>query len=819
MPTALSLLLMLAITAGPIDNLSAYDREAQAAAVAAIAASCDGCEDELLALWDATDRFDVRAHIVQTFVAMGERGTAGLVALAQWPAAYGDDGGAHSLIINGFVALGDGSISALMDAIEDSPVRSDRYILWRTLGRLGVDPAPYARRLLRSRHPSVRSWAIGQMSPVLPAPERAAAIISAANDPDSAVRTSAISYPFSFRWSDDDRVRHPEAFDAFIAGLRALLGSTDDNVIRGAIRGLQWNDALSDEDAELLPALFRDDTRWFWTRSDALRAYLLHLGMNDTARDEARAMLYAAPDITCSALGGVDPGLIPDDMIDVIVAAMPRCATPENNFAVDLMTPTWSGDTRPRLERRAIPSLLRALGGTDNTLSSMASTALARLGAIAEAAVPSLIDQLDTRGDGPRGHAYVTALLAIAPDDPSVRAALERVVRRGERDPAYSYVAGNTLRDLMRLRPDEPWVQELATPALSSLTHPLHNYAAWLIPSETTAVVVQEVDKLISDLLDTRARDQSWAFATGAGPEPGDPSALGDEMSGRRAATMRLRHVREPSPEVIEALIATLRSDMFESPEPPGWSEATRHDQRATHKAVVWKLENSLVIEAASTMATLLARRPQHFAQVIGALRDHPSALAHVLAGRAWDDDRGDYGLLTVPSNLPRPLIAHALDALLGLAETATPYMVTQSRIIDALSRLPTDDPRRVDMLVRLTLHGVGKDAPTAAMASLGNIRPFPRDLLEFIRLHFDDPRPIVRSSAFRAAGNAGEHALPLLEEVIERGREQLQYSTGYDALQTAQRIAPEDPRVVAFLAEYKAVQEQRRRTMSAQTP
>jgi len=130
-------------------------------------------------------------------------------------------------------------------------------------------------------------------------------------------------------------------------------------------------------------------------------------------------------------------------------------------------------------------------------------------------------------------------------------------------------------------------------------------------------------------------------------------------------------------------------------------------------------------------------------------------------------------------------------------------WVITESTDTESAETPREPRPTVIELTDQISF-GEG-DAPSLAMAALGRTRPITPEILELIRAHFDDLRSSMRSAAFSAAGSARGGALPLLDELLDRGRAALHTGAAYDIAEAVERIAPGDQRVMAFLAEYRA--------------
>ena len=786
----------------PVLGLLAHDRAEQAAAVQIIAESCDTCDEELLELWISTDRFDVRAHIVDVMIARGTEGLPDLLRMSR--VRFQDsEGGIRHLLHSAFAELGPASIEALVRDIEENG-GGLVHTLASMLKILDLDPSPIMDELVRSTTPEVRRDAMWHLTPLLPIPERSRLQLQLARDNDEAVRHAAVGYQGFPVWPADLRERDAQDFSIFLAGLVALLDSQDDVVARETIAGLVANDAANVDLAVTLEQFWRDDSRAFWTRTEAMQAFLAVASDPAQAVDAIISATEHFPKEACIALASVDPGLIDEAGIGVIVRALPHARGREEAFAADLIAPVSSFHLRQRIGLRAMPQLITALRDEDDALSGLAAEVIRALGPDANAAIPALIQQLERRGTNWQGKNYADALLVIAPEDPVVVRALTRMISAVDAgDKAHRYVAGNTLRELLRIAPEQEWVRGLAQPAMTSPEHPLHSFTMRSPPEEFADIIEADSKRLIAELLDTTARDEAWAFAEGNGPDVNDPSAIIRERDRRIRAGRALQQIEDPADTIINALIAALQSPVL-GVSPSSSDNHPRDDRRESTRKMVLRQEYSVAVPTARVLANILDRHPQYFSTALDSLEEHPRALALVLSSHIWDAGSPNSRPLLVPADLDAGRRDIATAALRSVASERTPFNDRQSHILAALGRYGATDARVTHMLIQTVLYGSDEAGPRAAMAAIGHARPVTPEVLELIREHLNDPRSFMSGAAFSAAGHAGDRALPLVDCIITIGHSRINYSTGTNAAGALKQIAPEDPRVVEFIEAHR---------------
>lgn len=122
----------------------------------------------------------------------------------------------------------------------------------------------------------------------------------------------------------------------------------------------------------------------------------------------------------------------------------------------------------------------------------------------------------------------------------------------------------------------------------------------------------------------------------------------------------------------------------------------------------------------------------------------------------------------------------------------------------DSAPLVPVDTPA-VAEADHLILYGEG-DAPQRALRSLGIARPITPDIILTIRDHLSDPRGSMRAAAIRAAGAAEAAAFELIDDLLALAQRSPDLAHSHDIAEALLRIAPDDPRVVRFRAEYQEV-------------
>jgi hypothetical protein len=801
MRSVLALILGAVLLSDPsaIDRLGALDRGVQAEAVAELADGCDGCEARLIELWETTDRFDVRVHVVRVFEARGAAGVPHLVELAMSDAARGT-GGEQTLVHRALARQGKHALEALVAAAMGGESRLV-YTIWCVATELDEDLEPIARALLGSESEETRASVLSQLERWLPVWTRCDLLLAALDDPSDRVRAAGAAYPGYPVIPEPERRASPERFERYLDRLVQLLDSEDTMVVRGAALTIAAHKVARPGALDRLLELARDPSLEFVARMAVMRA-ALSLSENPRATaTELGGLIDEYPFAVCQALATVEPEAISDELVVRIVETLPSAGHRDGNDAADLIVMPGSSRDRRRLGLRALDALVEALVSGDDDLARLAANVIRDLGEPASAAVPTLVQQLD-HSNAYRAGASATALTRVAPDDPRVRAALAAFIRRDLGDPAHRGVSGELLWRLVRERPDDPWVRELAAPAFHSPDHPLHRSVMRSPPAEVADIIEPDVPRIIQELLDAPARDEKWAFAQGRGPEP-DPVDLLDERDRRSTAARALAIIDTPPTEVIDAFVEALRSDVLEAPEPSSERDPHRPDRRGGSARFVWETEIGVAYIVAGALASALSEEPRLTGGVIDALAGRPVALSLTLTGLIRDGQPG-YRLLDVPADLPPATIDAALEALLARAETPTKPEIYQGRVIAALGNLPTDDPRRVALLRRLVLYGQ-REAPRSALAALGRVRPVTRSTLDMVREHLDDPRWKMRSAALAAAGYAGPDARPLIDELVALGADALNSSTGSFVASALEKIDPDDPRVIEYLESHRA--------------
>ncbi|TVQ83068.1 MAG: hypothetical protein EA380_00240 [Phycisphaeraceae bacterium] len=797
------------------------DRGVQARAVDAIATDCnEACIDELVALWERTDRFDVREHIMRAFMAMGDEGLHGIVRLARVSHPFKRDIGVSTLLLSGLSAYGEDAVEALVEEIEEGDIHLG-HVLLQLIIRLDIDASGLVKRLIDSKKVTARVQAarvlynlgvVGQLN----IDEWSMGVVrlvtqSLASNRNQEVQVRGIVYlPF---WSEENRAMMPEAFAKYLGSLRLWLYSRDMQFMNKVIVALNAHDGFQIEDLPLLRSISLDSTAPHWARVEAMKTYLQLAPDHQSALEEIMDLIDESLLVVCHALVVVDPDAFTDEMISAIVRALPAAegrgysamAGPEHSAAADMIVATSSFDGRVRIGTRAMPALLEALADEDDELSKQSAWVLRRLGGEAAEAIPELIEQLGSDRGAIARSAYLRAMIAIASEDPRVREAVRSFISGELEDPQEVSGIGYALQELMTQFPEEAWVQQLVRPVMESAEHPLHGFVMRYPPAEYSEIILENEERLAKQIADTSLRDANWRYAIGEGDVEVDPMALHEEYERRMRAISALSRVERLSPEVVDALLSAIRSDVLEVEKPPGYGEYDTRDRRAVAKAALWGRERLATAWSAGLIAKALSRDPTRYKSVIDALREYPVALSFVLAA-SFSDEPGQRRELEVPSTLDSGLIEVMLDALLACRGVERGHSGETGWIVGALARLPTDDPRRTETLLEFVRFGSGWDAPASAMVGLGLTRPLTDEVLEEIRLGFDDLRWRVRHASYRAAAEAGEPGIALLKEFVARGEGTVNVEVPPDVEAIAEALRKGDHHVTRMLDEIGGV-------------
>lgn len=775
----------------PVEDLSALDQAVQSRAVETLTNAGDDTLPSLIQLWHETDRFDVRKRIALILTRHGSAGTSAFLEICRHNAVF-NNSGQRELIVRGLAALGPRSIEEVATAAEQSNAGAAS-VLGYLIAELQCDPAPYARRLLSNPVPEVRAKAI-RLIQRLPIPERSELLVEVLKDANPSVRAEAAHD--AVKWTQADREAAPDQFSAYVSELCGLVQSSDDAVVRCAVVTLLAHDAKCPDGLASLRAVFRDPAREFWLRVSAMKAYITLHEDQAVAVGEVVALVSAAPAAVCAALEDVDGKLIPDQAIAALASVMRHARNRETE---------WGESVLVNIGERAVPELIRTLSDGEEQSSGHAAEVLSQIGPPAVDALPALLDELKSRGHGWHGERYVRAIIAIDASSAPVREALTRLITEpGE--PMRRYVAGAAIEQLIRTHGEQAWVQDLVKLVIDADEHPLRERVFHYPPRSIASVLDADQARLRTELLETSSRDEAWQFALGLGPEPTEPPALSQERDRRTRAATALRALERWEPATIDALLKAASSEIADLPAPPTYGEYPTGDQRAAMRRIVWELERYCIDTIASTLTAVMHRRPDVCASVVEKLGERPYALAAALSSPIFEGPTAHH--LTLPDD---PGIA-ALNALASQAVIVTPGSSRQAWALAALGRLPTTDPRRLQVLMNVIHFGAGEAGPPAAMVGLGFTHAITPEILQVIKEGLSDARVEMRSAAVTAAGNAGPDARELVDPLLAVGRRWLTYSIGSNVAQALPRIAPDDDRVRAFLAEYEASQAQRRR-------
>jgi hypothetical protein len=805
------LLFMTADIPAPVEGLTATDRARQAAAVEALAAT-DQYDADLIALWNETNRFDVRAHIVQALATRGEDGLPTLIELTRTTAAR-NIYGPREMLLRALVELGDASIDALVDDVKNHRL-GNASLLAVLVERLESDPSMVANQVLRSKTRSARVGVLRHLVPMLPQADQAQIQVRLARNRNEQVRHEAISHRVTnefVTWTDENRRAEPKAYTQFIKELRDLLGSDDSRIVHAAIKSLAANDEITPDDLITFEVLWLDRETEFWTRAEAMKAYAMHATSTSKAVETLIAHIDDYPGEVCMALAEVDPEYHSDAAIGAIVRVLPRAYPEEEYDDWDLHRPMWQERTRVSLDLRALPHLVDAVRHGDDAQARAAADAIQSLGLDAADAVPVLADRYWKQNNTIAKSNYAGALIAIAPTDERVILAVHDLITNigdGERD---EYFAGKILSHFIECCYSEERVREFAQQVLSVPDHPLHRYAMWSPPHDVSVYIEKNLDQYMARLRETPARDAAWAFVEGTGPEPDGITAYLSERDARESSARILKLVDTPNEEVIDVMIDVLTDPIFALPRPTRLGVHSQEDRRPYTRDTVLHCEYGVKSVVEQTLAVLLHRHPQHIPAVIHDLQDHPRLLAYLLSAVDWEAlSSPDSHLLGIPDDLDPASRRIALDALRTVEDDTNFPHAGSRKYMEARGQYGCFDESTHACLVQCVQFGEGVDVPRDALAAIGYLKPMTTELLALIEEHFDDPRIMMQYAAYQAAGRAGTDALPLLDSMLEFGRSRLGYATSADVAQAVERIAPDDPRVVRYLEEYRTYLDRR---------
>ncbi|MEM8757140.1 MAG: hypothetical protein AAGF47_05080 [Planctomycetota bacterium] len=785
----------------PIDDLTALDRRVQAEAVATIAADLPTREARLIELWTATDRYDVRRHIVESVVRSGDPGLKTLNTLTT-PMPTGP-WSLTQLIAEAYAEFGEAGINALVDRIEAGEPRVG-YQLHEVIRAAGIDPATVFSRLIASDSTVVRQAAVGSITVLLPRRLKAKHLIELCADADEQVRMAAAHqiYP---HWIGRFAETDPDAFEKYIKGLERLLDSDDQRIVLAAAGVLAEYGSPSLAIQDRFEAIWRSDDTIHGLRTSAMKAYLR---TSEDKRGSIKTIidvLRTRPLKASGALAAVDHDLFDESDIRAIVAALPSAVVPREdyNLAADLIVPVMGGrDGRARLGVRALPALLEALDSDARGLSPAAAAVLRQLGPDAAEAVPQLIRLLERDRAEHHGTVYAIALIAIAPNDPAVIEALTRLIEgvtQRSDDPAF--VAHSALKELARKIPEAGWVQALAEPTIRSSEHVLHDAVSGLYPLIAFGDVFErDADRLIAELLDNAALRESAQPTSRPDDRIKRLTRRNEERERRFRAANALRTISDPEKKIVDALLEAMTNRIA----------FRRNDARDTFSAD----QEAYVINAvARTIAEIIDRHPHQFEYVVLELTHDRRALSLVLSA-------------AIPG---RPHMTNAPEPPADLSDHAR--QIARRALLDEM-RLQSGDSVPIPNPVlcyygaddaevrRLTeqavLFGPGEGGPTSAMRLLGALRPTTPEQVELIREHLSDPRGSMRVAASAAAGRLGPDGAELIDDLIELGRRWMGYSTAYVVRTSLQEIAPDDERVERFKKDHDRAKGAQREALRA---
>lgn len=772
--------ILAAQPASPIDRLSAMDLNVQAAAVDELAA---GTPDEaaLAALWNATDRFDVRVRIAQVYE---RRGVAGLIPLLDLAAAARgkQQPETRHLIARSVTACGPDVLRRIAKQCDGTKLELIR-LLPRVAVNMGAEAeiAPIARALTSSTNQNVRNAAITELSVFLPAPERSALLLGALKGGGNEWSRSKLVELLPV-WSAEERAAHPEEFRGFLESLEGLLTSEPSRTTLKALRIIRRHATPLPHGAAALESSFNRPSATPAEREAALRAMIATSASTEAALDMAGRLLDREPALTALALSEIDPAAIPEPLIERLLELGPKCLTPRHGNAVTLLIAPYWPDMRG-VGERAVPALRRTLENAPLPQAALAAQLLAALGVHTPDVFAATTRRFEACTDESLRVDLVYSMLKISPDDPATQSAVRRIFERIPGGPEQPPTIQGLVFTLTLDHRSRPWVsavlESIQSEQDSATGQMIRAYAARL-PLDLSE---DEQRLLAVDASAAASLEAQLAFALAKSDEAAPDDAAEKR---RREAIGRLARARTLSPAAVEALTdVLLQTSRIDRETEAVASQSPRRDAAV----VLQRKASELASEAYRALIfdpgrSALGSRPLPPTVLFERLKGDPAMLVHALGSLPPDS-------AAIPAN--------AAPTLLAAAETVHASKSLNSRYgasaCRALALLPPGTPGRDEALLRELRFGAGDQRPLWAFRSLVDSRPDATSKLDLIREGLDDPRYLIRDAAIQAAQKLGPKAAPVLDRLSALARPADSWERPSLFLSKALReIAPGDP-------------------------
>ncbi len=358
---SLSLLLCASLVGSrspDVQALAATDRAGQAAAMESIVATCEGCERDLIELWQTTKRSDVRKRVAEALSRL--RAIDALLELASrenwvgWPESL--DFVMHALAECGPAATD--AIVARVEAQTDTDLAGFLPALWAATGQ---DQRALSRRLLLSDDDRVRETMAFYLRSGFPAHLRYELARLALEDSNEHVRSSAY-WAVRSRWPLLARMEAADAYARFRADMVSWLESDDPDRVKTGLESLGRHAPVPKSAEASLEKLMADEGLGAY-RWNAMRLYVAIDRSRERQRfaiDAVSHWLEEAPSKVAEVLHSVDPDLISDDILGRVVLLLSEDDHDSHRAASRLLLDSDEPLQEP-LARRALPLLIQAL--------------------------------------------------------------------------------------------------------------------------------------------------------------------------------------------------------------------------------------------------------------------------------------------------------------------------------------------------------------------------------------------------------------------------------------------------------------------------
>lgn len=802
----------MAATADPIAGLSATDRAIQMAAVESLVAQESDPGDDLIELSLRATRPDVQAMIARVLAGRGNDGLATLLALVEAD-PFGSF--AQSGPLTGWVAAQHGqrgfdALLARVEAVGFLAAPDAAICAWY----LGLDARALGLRLSRHESEWVRYLALVYLfddTPVAVSAEDLLRLSQSENEIDR--WTAAGLLPW---WTETERAEKPALYEKCADALVAMLSDPAESVRQQAALGVLHLEPVPAAAQSMLRAAILGEGQWPLEQPPAMVAYLA-IERDDAAQREAIELVagrveHATVDVI-SALRQVSPNALDGDLLSRVLDAGVRKAQTSRNEGerareelTALLLETPDAEYAPP-GAKVVLQLSSLVGNEDYQIVRWACATLQALGAAAEPAIPALLGVDTTGRRRDLGPFADRALLSIAPGDPRVAADAKARLEAASAAPRLMPGDQALMNAVAHFAGEQDWARAILRPIVRDPALA----ERWGLAIGDRPGIAQLVGEDPSGHI--RAADHAPVQAAVLD----DPSLL-DSMDQRialeREARVRtiavgaLGTLARPSDEAIDAV-----SRSMALLPPQAWPLAVRerHEREGDGAAAmqeIRRLSGPLYHAGFGALTAMLERRPDRLDAVIDAFKDNPRALAYLFDGLVRREDEAGKHWFEVLAPLGEARASLVLDALLAQAEEHVERGWNASVECDAIARLSTRDPRRLQALLAWSRFGSDAELAASATRALGELRPVPAAAIDELRSVLTGPPDVRWQAALDACGAMGPLATPLLDELLAFAEPPNPPGFREAAAVALLEVAPDDPRVRAAAERWPELQE-----------